>query len=317
MKMVEHTVLMRGPAVRSTGASPSAVGAVLTRLESSSRGAVGVAFRRSSTAGRRQPWLTRAGQIELKDAQRTGREEMSLHFEAPRFGDVAQEFFSQPTLFGDGPRAQDTALDVLADAVNDVLAGQADSDRFDVGLLRRFHRYGAGVFDQRVTELLISGDRLAQDRPCRISEELPRRAQELYVRTPEPARARVAGKLDVIQASTLGFVLRLPAGQQVRGVWKGPDFETLRALVNSDVVATGTAIYRPSGRLLRIDADALAPQRPADRFFATLPTPGAVRMDLNSLVREQRRRGGMAAMWGKVPAEESDEDFLAAVAELD
>lgn len=317
MRMVEHKVVMRGPAMRGAGASPSAVGAVLARLENSSHGAVDVAFRRSSSGGRRQPWLRRAGQIEFRDAQRIGYEEMTLHFEAPRFGDVAQEYFSQPTLFGDGPRADDTALDVLADAINDVVAGQADSEKFDVGLLKRFHRYEAAVFDKHVTELLISGDRVPEDRPCRISEELPHRAQELYLQTPAPVRVRVAGKLDMIQASTLAFVLLLPEAQRVRGVWKGNDFETLRALVNSEVVATGMAIYRPSGRLLRIDADALALQRPADRFFATVPTPSGGRMDIKSLVREQRQCGGMAAMWGKVPAEESDEDFLAAVAKLD
>ena len=317
MKMVEHKVIMRGRAVRGRGAIPSAAGAVLTRLENSLHGAVDVAFRRSSTAGRRQPWLRQAGQVEFRAVERTGKEEMALYFEAPAFGDVAQDYYSQTMLFDDRPPAEDTAFDVLADAVFDVLARKADSDKYDVGLLRRFQRYQSTVFEKEVDELVISGHRVPNTSPCRISEEFPRQAQRLYLQTPEPARVRVAGKLDMIEASTLAFALLLPGGERVRGVWKADDFETLRELANSDVAATGMAVYRPSGGLLRIDADALTRQRPGDRFFAKVPRPTGGKLDLKSLAREQQKRGGLAAIWGKLPAEESDEEFLAAVAEMD
>jgi hypothetical protein len=317
MKMMEHKVIMCGHAVRGSGAVPSAAGAVLARLENSLHGAVEVAFRRSSSPGRRQPWLRQAGQVEFRDAERLGDGQMALYFEAPEFKDVAQEYYQQPNLFDDGPRGEDTAFDVLADAVTDVLAGKADSDRYDVGLLKRFRRFQSAVFEKDVEELLISGHRVPTSTPCRLSEEFPRRAEELYLQTPEPARVRVAGKLDMIQASTLAFELLLPGGERVRGVWKANEFETLRTLANSDVVASGTAIYRPSGRLLRVDADVLTPQRSGDRFFATVPTPTGARLDLRSLVLEQRRRGGMATIWGQLSAAESDDDFLAAVAALD
>lgn len=164
---------------------------------------------------------------------------------------------------------------------------------------------------------MISGHRVPAAAPARVSREFPDRAKDLYLKTPEPSRVRVAGRLDMIEASTLAFALVLPGGEKVRGVWRGDDFETLRALVNSDVAATGMAIYRPSGTLLRIDTDALAPQRDGDRFFTTMPTPTGGKLDLKSLLREQRARGGMGAIGGKIPAEESDEEFLAAVAEMD
>jgi hypothetical protein len=318
MKMIEHKVIMRGRAVLASGAIPSAAGAVLTRLENSAHGAVDVAFRRSSSAGRRQLWLKQAGQVEFRDAERIGKEEMAIYFEAPAFGDVAQDYYSQPRLFDDdGPRAGDTAFDVLADAVADVLTSKTDSDKYDVGLLKRFQRYQSTVFEKDVDELLISGHRILENKPCRISKQFSLRARELYLQTPESTRVRVAGKLDMIEASTLAFTLLLPDGERVRGVWKTNEFETLRLLANSDVVATGVAIYRPSGGLLRVDADALTPQQSRDRFFATVPKPTGAKMDLKSLMHEQRKRGGMAAIWGKVPAEESDEDFLAAVAKLD
>jgi hypothetical protein len=242
---------------------------------------------------------------------------MAFYFNAPKFAEVAQEYYAQPSLFDDGPPQENTAFDVFNDAVEDVLAGKKDSDKFDLGLLKRFQRFESWVFDKQVDELLISRHPMADGSSSRLSKDFPRHARELYLRTPQPTRARVAGRLDMIQASTLAFALVLPGGEKVRGVWKGSDFETLRELVNTDVVATGTAVYRPSAALLRIDAESLTPQRDADRFFGVLPIPSGGMTDLKSIAREQAKRGGMAAIWGQVPAEESDADFLAALAELD
>lgn len=317
MRMVEHKVIMRGAAVRAEGVIPSAAGSLLLRLERGLHGAVDVSFRRSSSPGRRQPWLKRAAQVELEGIEKLGKDEMALYFQAPVFADVANEFYAQPMLFDDRPSPSDTAFDVFADAVDHVLARKTDSDRFDRGLLKRFEKFDSSVFSKHVDELVIPRRPGSTAAACRLSKEFASRARELYVRTPQPARARVAGRLDMIQASTLAFALVLPGGEQVRGVWKGSDFETLRELVNTDVVATGIAIYRPSNTLLRIDADGLMPQRDADRFFAVVPVPAGDTPDLRKRAREQAKRGGMAGVWGQVPAEESDADFLAAITEPD
>jgi hypothetical protein len=315
--MVERKVVMRGPAVRHKGSLPSAAGAVLLRLENSLRGTVDVAFRKSSAPGWRQAWLRLAGEVEFQEARRTGTEEMTLCFAAPLFFDVARSYYGQPALFDDGPCPEDTAFDVLADAIGDVMACRTDSDKYDLGLLRRFHRFGRTVFQKGVAELELPGRRSSQAGPCRVSAAFAANAERLYLQTPEPTRVRIAGRLDMIQASTLAFALLLPGGQRIRGIWKGRDFDTLKALVNTDVAASGLAIYRPSGSLLRVDADALTPQREGDLFFATVPAPSGGRLDIRSLVRQQQNRGGMAAVWGQLPAEESDEAFLAAVAEMD
>jgi hypothetical protein len=302
MTTTEYTVSIHGDAVRRGGVEPAAAGEVLVRLERSLHGAVDVAFRRSSGAGRRQPWLREAARVSLKHAEKHGQNEMAMYFEAPCLGDVAEAYFSQPRLFEDGPSADETAF---------------DSDRFDSGLLRRFHRFQPAVLDRQVDEIVIGGGRVKTAQTYRISRQFTDRARELYRRTPEAGRVRIAGKLDMIVASTMAFGLIVEGGQRVRGIWKGEDFETLRKYVNTDVVAVGMAVYRPSGALLRIDADALGAQTAADRFFATVPVPTGGKLDVRSLLREQGRRGGVSAMLGKVPAEESDEDFLAAVVEMD
>jgi len=316
MTAIEYKVTLSGSAVRRRGASPAAAGAVLKVMERSLHGAVEVAFRRSSGAGRREKWLRQAGDAEFVHVEKAGPREMALFFEAPQFGDVAQEFYRQPTLFGGQPAQTDTAFDLLADAAGDVGAREADSERFDIGLLKRFEHYQTAVFDKGIDELVISGHRITKH-PCRLTPTFSRKARDLYLQTPMPSRVRVAGRLDLVQASTHAFELLLPGGEKVRAVWRKDDLETLRLLLDKEVVASGMAVYRPSGRLLRIDCDALGLQRPGDGFFAVVPSATDGRLDLHSLIREQRKRGGVAAIWGKIATEESDEDFLQAVAEID
>ena len=91
MNTIEHRVVIHGPSVKPRGAKPGAVGAVLTLLSKSVHGAVDVAFRRSSGAGRRQPWLLQAREVARKDVQSSAAGEMTMYFEAPRLGDVAEE----------------------------------------------------------------------------------------------------------------------------------------------------------------------------------------------------------------------------------
>lgn len=315
MRTREHSVTILGPAVRDSGATPIAAGGVLSMIGTSLHGAVDMAFRGSSSSGRRQRWLRDAGNAEFVDAQKTAAEEMTLYFLAPVFEDVATKYFQQPTLFDDGPHKEDTSFDVLADSVRDVVDGIEDSQRFDDGLLRRFQTFDAKVFRHHIDEVLISDHRNDRKAPCAIKPSFPNKARTLSQRTPTPQRARIAGKLDLIQASTLAFQLLLPSGDRVRGVWKH-EFETLRKLANTEVVATGMAIYRPSGTLLRIDADSMSPQSASDSFFASIPTPPRGRLEVRSLVHAQRKRGGMTALWQSIPAEESDDEFLDALASM-
>ena len=140
--------------------------------------------------------LAAAGQVEFEDAERIGNNEMALYFTAPKFGEVAQAYYSQPTLFDDGPSESDTAFDVFSDAVGDVLAGKADSDRYDVGLLKRFQRFESSVFETQIDELLIWGDRIPETSPRQVSREFPNRAEGFV---PEDAavipRASCGGRL--------------------------------------------------------------------------------------------------------------------------
>jgi hypothetical protein len=92
--------------------------------------------------------------------------------------------------------------------------------------------------------------------------------------------------------------------------------ETLTEFFNRDVVIEGAGVFRPSGSLLRIDADAIVPAREEDEFFRQVPE-GIVERDYRNLARlRPGETSAYALILGSMPSEESDEEFEAALAAL-
>ena len=52
------------------------------------------------------------------------------------------------------------------------------------------------------------------------------------------------------------------------------DIEQIGALLNRRVLVLGKAVYRPSGRLLRVEAEEVILTSGHEKFFSTIPNPG-------------------------------------------
>lgn len=315
MKLVQHTLTAYGAAFSNGRARPDAVGNILRLIGPAVGSSVDVGFRRSSGPGRRPDWLKATSDIRLRHTESLGADSMRFVFDAPRFGDVAAELYDQGQLFDEPPSRSDTAFDLFADVLSDVSAQLTDSERFDTGVLRRLERFRKPVFGAGVELVEIGGDRLKM-LPGRMTGEIIDKAATLHRQTPPPSRVRVSGKLDMIRDSDRVFVLQLPKGEEVRGVWVGDDAQPLREFFGKQVMVAGIAMFRPSKALFRIDADTMTVAGANDIFFAQIPRPFGQPLDLKALAREQRKKGGIAAIWGTIDAEESEEEFLAAIEEM-
>jgi hypothetical protein len=275
-------------------------------------------FRGSSRSpGPRPNWLRRAADVRFTQVTPGPEDSTLLHFTAPRFGEIAQEIYRQGELFGTLPRESDTAFDVMGDMLFDVAGGRRDSDRFDTRVLRHLESLREPVFHHGVDEVSLLGGRLPDGSPPTLNANLSEIAVSLYRQTPAPVRARIAGRLDMIRSSDRVFALVLSNGQRVRGIWLGQDVETLRLHFGSEVVINGTVSYRPSGSVLRIDAQALDAASEADRLFSKLPPPAGPAMHPSDLYVPQTACAGMSAVFGKWPGDESDEDALRTLAEVE
>lgn len=294
---------------------PPQAGLAIAALPAVMRHATAMAFRgRSSTRGRKPGWLRAATDIRFVGHE--GTDSTDLLFEAPQFGEAAEELYRQKELWPTKPEPADTGFEVFGDLLADVAAGNGDSERFDRPLLRHvidLRRLLRSVF----REIAVGSARHANGYTPRVTPVVIETAERFYQTTPLPRRVHLYGTLDMVRASTQGFGLKLETGEEARGILVEGHVRDLQGLLGQPVAVYGKAVYRPSGRLLRIDAAQIRAATDKDRFFAKVPRGLPPRSDLKQRLREARRcRGGVGAIIGKWPGNETEEQVRQALDEL-
>jgi hypothetical protein len=308
MARVLHTVRLTSREQFGRKAPPSAVGEILRVLPVAVKQSVRMGFTgRSTTNGRSPAWLAAAADIRLVDFG--GDQDTILSFEAPTFDEVAEELYRQPTLWPVTPSPADTGFDVFGDVLADVNSEAKESDRFDRPLLRRLAQFRAGL-EGGFDSLLLVGHRLPEASPAILTAATIAAARRLDLETPSPQRVRVAGRLDMIWQSRQGYILTLDDGQEVRGVLVEGDMSSLANLFNQRVVVHGRAVYRPSGHLLRLDAERIDPGPDERTIWSHIPPAKARKPDTKRLMQMQTQKSGVADLFGKWPGDETDEQIL-------
>jgi hypothetical protein len=122
-------------------------------------------------------------------------------------------------------------------------------------------------------------------------------------------KVRLAGRLEIIRYSDCRFTVVLDDGSKVPGTARELGAEALRDGFGKNVVVTGVAEFRPSGRILRVEAEAVEPARESDlKLFSVVPRP-LLAPPLRELPDEDQR--GLPALLGKWPGDEPIELLLA------
>ena len=290
---------------------PQALGAVLETLPDALRGSVRMAVEgRSRARGKRPDWLRAAA--DLRFVGHEGTDRTLLHFEVPTLGEAAPGLYRQQEFWSTKPAPEDTGFEILADVLADVAARNDDSERFDLPLLNRLGRF------RRALNGTFSGMAIPSRRggSVVINPALVDAAESLHTNTPLPQRVRVVGRLDMLRASTQSFGLLLDDGQEIRGVLTEGDVAAVTPLLGQRVLVLGEAVFRASGRPLRIDAEDVLPAEDVGGFFSKLPEPKRRRLEIREPARGQQGKRGLVAVVGKWPGDETDEQVLAALKEL-
>lgn len=296
---------------------PFHVGHLMVELPLAVRASISMALRnRSRVSGPNPAWLNRASDVRFVDHQNC--DGIRLFFEVPILGDAAEEIYKQKSLLPEmRPDPADSGFDLLGDVFNDVQAQDSDSDHFDPPLLKRITKFQS-VFKKRspFTEIDLVSRRYEQSSPARCNRELIESAKSLLGRTPAAQRIRLVGKLDGMEASTQRFSILLDSGDKVAGVFSEGQIDQMQGLWRQRVLVLGTAIYRASGRLLRVDAEDVQSGEQESSMFSKMPVPSHARLDVTKLREPQGARSGMAAIMGKWPGDETDEDIEQALEQL-
>jgi hypothetical protein len=292
------------------------VGNLLRLIEPAVRQSILMGFvGRSRLPGRPPAWLTAASDIRFVGIEGSHQSDTVLHFEAPRLGDAAESLYRQQEFWPTRPPSEDTGFDLLGDVLGDVSAHRKDSDRFDAPLLRGISRFDK-VLDRSYERVLFVGHRFTQEHPAILDDSTITNAQRLNHETPTPQRVRVVGSLDMIRMSSQGFELLLDDGARARGVLVEGDMAALKPLCGHRVLVQGLAIYRPSGRPLRIDADRVEMGEGLPSIWSVIPPPRKHTLDTRELLKPQGPGRGVSAFFGKWPGEETDDEWNAMIERL-
>jgi hypothetical protein len=263
---------------------------------------------RSRAHGRAPAWLERAGRFDLVAIESGSTQ---LVFEAPSLHEAAPELFAQGSLFAPIP-PEGSCLDLVAQSMNDALAERPESDLYDDGLVDTFQSFSR-VFRHQVERLeLLDGPALTLDAS---GIETFRRLQGSL---PPDQRVLVEGKLDLLRHSDRFFTLLLDAGSSVRGVITSDelDSDALGRLWGRRARVEGRAKFRPSGSILRVEAERIEPASDRPSPFAELPRPLFGTLGERALSKPQGPRSGVGAILGQWPGSESEEEFQRALDEL-
>jgi len=257
---------------------------------------------RGVAKGRRPSWLHAVSDVRFRGASVNGG--ATFIFDAPRLGDAAEQLFQQRDFWLTEYSPNDTGFDLLASALHDVQEENVDSNRFDQGVLRTFKAFQR-VLSDRVSHISLDGEQITE--PVRFDRNTIRHVENLARTTPPEQRVRIVGELDMLKYSTSMFKLILDTGDRVRGVYEG-DIAQLSNKLRERVVVSGHAIFRPSGKLLRVDAERLEEDSSAPALWSHIPTPKRTSLEREQLWRPQGSSSGISAIMNRWPGDEDDEE---------
>ncbi|MDZ4831687.1 MAG: hypothetical protein SGJ09_15995 [Phycisphaerae bacterium] len=277
----------------------------------------------SRTRGRRPEWLRDAADLNPIHLQEAGNRAKIVVFEAPILGEAAAELYRNKSLYDSFPDESATCIDVLAETLGHISQRNTASEWCDTDLLRRVERFG-NVFRKQAVDSVglgeisdaMSGNGTATLPVVTIDSDTVAAAESLHRQAPAPRPVRIAGKLDMLRDSDRAFDLLLADGTRVRGVWD-EDLGPIINLLGKQVVADALAVFRASGLLLRIEAGAMEEASGDDAYFSKVPIPSKTAFNHRAARQPQAANSGLAAVYGRWPGDETEEQLLAALRDLD
>jgi hypothetical protein len=200
--------------------------------------------------------------------------------------------------------ADTTALDLFVRGLCDAARADGNSERFDMPLLETYGKL-AQLLGQGFDAIEFEGDP-----SFRLDAVGLACIGRLRSGTPVPRQVRVAGRLASVPHNDRAFTLQLSEGV-VRGlIAERVSPAELERSSGASVVVSGLAVFRPSGAILRLEANRIDAADERAGVWGRIPQPLFEAAEPTTQYRaHQRPRSGLAAIMGKWPGDESDEEI--------
>lgn len=204
-----------------------------------------------------------------------------------------------------------TAFDLFLAGLRDAVRADADSERYDVPLLEIYGKLGS-LLALGFEEIELGGEP-----PCLLNAAALQSIAMLKRRVPMPRQVRVAGRIEPVPHDGRAFTMRLADGVVHGLVGSHMAQEQLAELFGARVVVSGLAVFRPSGTLLRLEARHIDVADEQASVWEQMPRPLFEAAEPGTSYRvRQEPSSGLAAIMGKWPGDETDEEIVALMEHL-
>jgi len=260
----------------------------------------------SGLANMRSPrWVGRACAFDYLGTTPQGR----VTFMARPLIDVEPRI-GQRDLFADVDTTL-TAFSIFGLSAADIVNDNGDSDRIDELFLQRFERLTKRVV-RRVKVVTLGG--LQGDGPTlTLGAAASRQAAHMLRKIPAAQRVRLVGSVTALRLQGNAFELTAENGE-VRCTLMNQSVSGLRERFATEIAVAGTAYFRPSGRIQRIEVDAIDALRAGDSRFARLPVPPHTAIEqARAYGRHGQDKTWLSSIRGRWPGDETESELIAAL----
>lgn len=252
--------------------------------------------------------LGAAWELRFQDFEASEEGGTRLKFQLPKLGEAVPRIFAQGDFCDDSIHAEDTGFDLLGAALIDIAAGNGESHRYDLELLKGLEQF-ATFLKRGVDCCVLGGHRLATMNVPTIDAFFLEQVRDLAATIPPPQRVRAQGSLDKLRCKDQVFEVILKDGSGLRSVWTGEDSVALAEYLACPVLIEGEATFHPGGTVQRIDVGAIRPSRDEDLIFSRVPEVQAPLLNscFSAAGEGSATFSDIAGAW---PGEESIEELL-------
>lgn len=141
--------------------------------------------------------------------------------------------------------------------------------------------------------------------------------ESLYKSIPSPQKTVVAGVIDEMKFSREQVILTTADHKKIVVVVARGLFQELKEYFGQEIAITGLAHFKPGGQLSYVRMESFGDAGKARKFFSKKPHKMSMQQQIALQIREGRKRNPIDDIIGKWPGDESLEDLMQMLKDLD
>jgi hypothetical protein len=141
--------------------------------------------------------------------------------------------------------------------------------------------------------------------------------ESLYKSIPSPQKTVVAGVIDEMKFSREQVILTTADHKKIVVVVAKDLFQELKEYFGQEIAITGLAHFKPGGQLSYVRMESFGDAGKATKFFSKKPHKMSMQQQIALQIREGKKRNPIDDIIGKWPGDESLEDLMQMLKDLD